>query len=54
MAIGKKVCPETAKAAKEYQQFINDAVFFIADVRDLVTALLHAHFDHQELGLSAA
>lgn len=53
-AIRQKVCPESAKAAKEYHQLINDAVFFIPDVRDRVAALLSAHFSHQELGASAA
>jgi hypothetical protein len=53
-AIRQKVCIETAKAAKEYHRLINDAVFFIPDVRDRVGNLLTAHFDHQELGASAA
>lgn len=53
-AIRQKVCPESAKAAKDYHQLINDAVFFIPDVRDRVGELLSAHFAHQELGASAA
>lgn len=53
-AIRQKVCPETSKAAKEYHRLINDAVFFIPDVRDRVGSLLTAHFEHQELGASAA
>jgi hypothetical protein len=53
-AIRQKVCPESAKAAKEYHQLINDAVFFIPDVRDRVGELLSAHFKHQELAASAA
>ncbi|HEY8165021.1 MAG TPA: hypothetical protein VIF83_05635 [Gemmatimonadaceae bacterium] len=48
-----RTCPLSAKAAKEYQQLINDAVFFIPDVRDRVGELLAAHFNHQELGASA-
>jgi hypothetical protein len=53
-AIEQGVCPECAKAAKEYHQLINDAVFFISDVRERVGALLSAHFEHQHLGRSAA
>jgi len=53
-AVRQKVCPESAKAAKQYHQLINDAVFFIPDVRDRVGELLSAHFGHQELGASAA
>jgi hypothetical protein len=53
-AIRRKVCPESAKAAKNYHQLINDAVFFIPDVRDRVGELLSAHLEHQELGASAA
>jgi hypothetical protein len=53
-AMRLKVCPESAKAAKAYHQLINDAVFFIPDVRDRVGELLSAHFKHQELAASAA
>lgn len=53
-AIRQDVCPNSARAAKEYHQLINDAVFFIADVRNRVGELLSAHFEHQELGASAA
>lgn len=52
-AIRQLICPATSKAAKEYQQLINDAVFFVPDVRDRVGELLSAHFEHQELGASA-
>ncbi|MCX6575317.1 MAG: hypothetical protein NTV82_02865, partial [Candidatus Aminicenantes bacterium] len=50
----QRVCPESAKAAKEYHQLINDAVFFVPDVCDRVEELLSAHFNHQELAASAA
>lgn len=53
-AIRQKVGIESAKAAKEYHRLINDAVFFIPDVRDRIGDLLTAHFAHQELGASAA
>jgi hypothetical protein len=53
-AITQNVCPQCAGAAKEYQRLINDAVFFIPDVRDRVGELLSTHFGHQELGASAA
>jgi len=53
-AIRQRVCPESAKAAKEYHQLINDAVFFVPDVCDRVEVLLSAHFNHQELAASAA
>jgi len=53
-AIEVGVCVESAKAAKEYHQLINDAVFFIRDIRDRVGALLEAHFEHQHLGATAA
>ena len=44
----------TAKAAKEYHQLINDAVFFVPDVRDRITDLLSAHLTHQQLGRTCA
>jgi hypothetical protein len=53
-AIRQNVCPESAKAAKRYHLLINDAVFFVADVRDRVGELLSAHFEHQALGATAA
>jgi hypothetical protein len=53
-AVKQNVCPESAKTAKHYQKLINDAVFFIPDVRDRVGELLTAHLGHQELGASAA
>lgn len=53
-AIRQKVCPASSKAAKEYHQLINNAVFFIPDYREKIGALLSAHFSHQKLGLSAA
>jgi hypothetical protein len=48
------ICPETAKKAKEYYRFINDAVFFMPDVPSRVEKLLDAHFGHQQLARSAA
>ncbi|PKQ38168.1 MAG: hypothetical protein CVT59_02775 [Actinobacteria bacterium HGW-Actinobacteria-1] len=54
VAIGADVCPETAKAAKRYHQLVNDAVFFLPDVRDSIAQLVEAHFDHQQLGKTAA
>lgn len=53
-AVKHGVCPQSAKAAKEYHQLINDAVFFVPDPRDRVGELLSAHFGHQSLGLTAA
>ena len=53
-AIRQGVCIESAKAAKDYHQLINHAVFFLPDVRDRVGELLSAHFSHQELAASAA
>jgi hypothetical protein len=53
-AIRQGIAAESAKAAKEYHLLINDAVFFVPDVRDRVGDLLSAHFDHQKLGRSAA
>jgi hypothetical protein len=52
-AIGSGVCPESAKAAKKYLTLVNDAVFFIPDVRDRIERLLATHFGHQQLGKSA-
>lgn len=54
VAIGSGLCPECAKAAKKYLALVNDAVFFIPDVRDRIDKLLATHFDHQKLGKSAA
>jgi hypothetical protein len=53
-AIRNKTCPTSAKAAKDYHQLINDAVFFIPDITQRINDLLSAHFDHKELGKSAA
>jgi hypothetical protein len=53
-SIRQKIGIETSKAAKEYHRLINDAVFFIPDIRDRVGRLLDAHFEHQELAKSAA
>lgn len=53
-AIRQNICPESARAAKDYHQLINDAVFFIPDVCDRVGELLSAHFGHQKLAASAA
>jgi len=53
-AIKQGICPETAKAAKEYYRLINDAVFFMPDVASRVEKLLDAHFGHQQLARSAA
>lgn len=53
-AIRQNICPLSAKAAKEYHYLINDAVFFIPDIRDRVGRLLSVHFEHNRLGASAA
>jgi len=53
-AIAHGICPETAKAAKEYRHLINDAVFFIPNVTERVERLLSAHFKHPQLARSAA
>jgi len=53
-AIRQDLCPQTARKAKEYHQLINDAVFFMPDVRERVRALVTAHFTHRQLGASAA
>lgn len=53
-AIRQEVCPGSSKAAKEYHQLINNAVFFVPDIRDRVGDLLEAHLVHKELGASAA
>jgi len=53
-SIKENICVETAKTAKEYHHLINDAVFFVPDVRDRVGDLLNAHFEHQQLALTAA
>lgn len=52
-AIDQGICAQSARAAKEYHQLINNAVFFIPDVRERVGELLSAHFTHQKLGKSA-
>jgi hypothetical protein len=54
VSIDLNVCRESAKAAKEYLYLVNDAVFFIPDMRDRIEKLLSAHFGHQQLGRSAA
>jgi len=54
VAVSANVCPETAKAAKEYLRLVNDAVFFIPDTQQRIDKLLSAHFGHQQLGRSAA
>ena len=54
VAIDLNVCRESAKAAKEYLHLVNDAVFFIPDMRDRIEKLLSAHLGHQQLGRSAA
>ena len=53
-AIRNNICIESAKAAKEYYQLINGAMFFIPDARDQISELLSAHFDHKALAASAA
>ncbi|MBK6880027.1 MAG: hypothetical protein IPH91_07600 [Elusimicrobia bacterium] len=47
-------CKASARKAKEYYQLINSAVFFIPEILERITALLKAHFDHQELAATAA
>jgi hypothetical protein len=53
-AIRQQICPVSAKEAKNYYHLINDAVFFIPDVRERVGQLICAHLEHQELAASAA
>jgi hypothetical protein len=53
-AISQRMYVESAKAAKKYHHLINDAIFFLPDVRDRVGELLSAHFEHQELAATAA
>ena len=54
VAVELAVCPETAKAAKQYLKLVNDAVFFMPDVRDRIEALIATHLSHKQLGKSAA
>ncbi|MBS1867987.1 MAG: hypothetical protein JSS69_18910 [Acidobacteria bacterium] len=54
VAIDSCVCVENAKAAKEYLRLVNDAVFFVPDMRDRIEKLLSTHLRHQQLGRSAA
>lgn len=54
LAIDKQLCPNTAKAARNYQKLINDAVFFEPDVRSLVAVLMDAHWEHPKLAQSMA
>src|SRR5258708_6186967 len=49
VAIRAGLCPESAKAAKKYLTLVNDAVFFLPDMRDRVEKLLATHFEHQQL-----
>lgn len=53
-AIKQGIGRGSAKVAKEYHQLINDAVFFVPDVRDRIGDLLGAHLSHQQLGRSFA
>lgn len=53
-AIDAEVCPEAARAARDYQKLINDAVFFESDVRARVSSLMDAHWNHPRLARSAA
>ena len=53
VAIVAGLCPESAKAAKKYLTLVNDAVFFLPDMRDRIEKLLATHFEHQQLGKSA-
>lgn len=54
VGIEQNICPASARAAKEYHWLVNNAVFFIPDVRERIEKLLAAHFGHQELAASAA
>lgn len=54
MAIKLGISLESAKAAKDYHQLINDAVFFVPDMRDRISELLSAHFKHKQLAASMA
>lgn len=53
-AIEQGVYRESAITAKDYHKLINNAVFFMPDVRDRVSNLLSDHFDHQHLAATAA
>ncbi len=54
LAIQRNTCPESAKAAKNYDKLINDVVFFESDPRARVEALFSTHQDHRKLALTAA
>lgn len=54
VAIEQNVCPASARAVKEYHWLVNNAVFFIPDVRERIEKLLAAHLGHQQLASSAA
>jgi hypothetical protein len=53
-AIQQDICPNSAKTAKNFHHLINDAVFFIPDVRLRIEKLVTAHFEHQRLARGAA
>jgi len=53
-AVELGVCPESAKAAKNYRHLLNDVVFFIPDIKERVNELFQAHVSHPQLALSAA
>lgn len=53
-AIDLKVCPETAKVAKNYYKLVNDAIFFEPDVRTRVETLIEAHWQHPRLSKAVA
>ena len=54
VAIRENVCPESAKAAKQYHNLVNDAIFFTPDIRQRVADVLDTHFEHPKLALTAA
>jgi hypothetical protein len=53
VAITSGACPESAKATKKYLTLVNDAVFFIPDMRYRIEKLIETHFGHQQLARSA-
>lgn len=54
VAINNHHGEESAKAAKRYEQLINDAVFFETDPRSRVEALFSAHMLHRKLAATMA
>ena len=53
-AIEKKICPDSAKAAKDAEKMFNDAVFFEPDIAARAAMLLNEHLKKRYLASSAA